>query len=105
MLKCDSGNTTSHAPPHPQRTLRTLTGKPEWYNEACAKAEGTGKKGKKNKKTKNGDNIKSNNTPENRFKYNQAQNGYMHVTRIAMSDHRTRVKEKMTTELKEGSKH
>lgn len=80
----------------PQRTLRNFIGKPEWYNEACEKAQA--------KKQKTWRQYKANKTPENRFRYNQARNGYTYVSRQAMSEHKNRIKKKMTTELKEGSK-
>ena len=80
----------------PRKTHKCFLGKPEWYNEACEKAQ--------LKKLKTWRQFKANQTPENRFRYNQARNGYTYVSRKAMSDHKNRVKEKMTNGLKKGSK-
>ena len=80
----------------PKKRLRNFNGKPEWYNEACEKAQ--------LKKLKTWRQYKAKKTPENRYRYNQARNGYTYVSRKAVSDHKNRVKEKMTSGLKKGSK-
>jgi hypothetical protein len=80
----------------PQRKVKSFPGKPEWYNELCEKAMA--------KKQKTWRQYKANPSPETRFRYNQARNGYTYVSRKAMSDHKNRVKEKMTTGLRKGSK-
>jgi len=81
----------------PKKRLKSFVRKPEWYNEACEKAQ--------LKKLKTWRQWKANKTPEHRFRYNQARNGYTYTSRKAMSDHKNRVKEKMTSGLKKGSKH
>ncbi len=81
----------------PKKRLKSFIGKPEWYNEACEKAQV--------KKLKTWRQWKANKTPEHRFRYNQARNGYTYMSRKAMTDHKNRVKEKMTSGLKKGSKH
>ncbi|CAH1239463.1 Hypp5830 [Branchiostoma lanceolatum] len=80
----------------PKKTLRIFTGKPEWYNESCERAL--------QKKHKTWRQYKAKKTPESRSIYNRARNSYTYVTRKAINNHKKRIKEKMTTGLKKGSK-
>ncbi|KAI8494070.1 hypothetical protein Bbelb_284170 [Branchiostoma belcheri] len=79
----------------PRKTLRSFTGKPEWYNESCEKAL--------QKKHKICRQYKANKTPDTRSRYNEARNGYtcrscVRLTRTALSSLCSRVCPQVTIE-------